>query len=176
MPLQQAPSAPPKSRTPKTSGTSAPHVSRETPRDHVRSEALTGIGQALSMALLMRGNFADAGAIGIHGPNVVKETVAMARSSEPLGRALDMLSQATPYTGLIFAALPLAAQLAVNHGRIPPERAAGISGVVSPQILENKMKAELAEMEILALREQREAEEQLARLTAEQNGQVHHES
>jgi hypothetical protein len=168
MPLSQAPAAPPRAKTPKTSGATTAHVSRETPRDKIREESLAGIGQAISMALLMRGNFADAGAIGIHGPKVVRETVAMARNSEPVGRALDMLSQATPYTGLIFAGLPLLAQLAVNHGRIPPERAAGIQGVVSPQILENKMKAELAEMEMQALREQREAEEQLARLTAEQ--------
>jgi hypothetical protein len=119
------------------------------------------------MFLLMRGEYADAGAIGIHGPKLVRETVGLARSNEPLGHVLDMVSQAGPYTGIIFAALPLLGQLAVNHGRIPAEKAAGIQGVVSPQILENKMKAELAEMELQALQEQANAEKALSDLQSQ---------
>jgi hypothetical protein len=61
----------------------------------------------------------------------------------------------------------LLGQLAVNHGRIPAEKAAGIQGVVSPQILENKMKAELAEMELQALQEQANAEKALSDLQSQ---------
>lgn len=178
MPLHAAPAAP--SAPARRTGRASSSVSRETSgvslRDRNREEGLTGIGQAVSMFLLMRGEYADAGAIGIHGPKLVHETVALARSNEPVGRVLDMLSQAGPYTGLIFAALPLVAQLAVNHGRIPADKAAGIQGVVSAEVLENKMKAELATMELAALQEQQEAERALSDLRIRQDSMNHQEA
>lgn len=170
MPLTKAtgaPAAPPRRGAPRASQASIQAVSRETPRDEARKEGLTGIGQAASAFLLMRGQYADAGAIGVHGPRLIRETVALARQNEPLGRALDMLSQAGPYTGIAMAALPLIAQIAVNHGRIEAGKAMGIQGVMSPAALEAQAKAELAEIESDALRMQHEAEKQLADLKTE---------
>jgi hypothetical protein len=160
MPITQAPRAPGKSHTPRSSVTaqSTGAVVSESPRDKDRREGVEGVFSAASMLTLMRGMYADAGALSIHGPKIAREAMLLGRNNEQIGKALDILGQAGPYTGIVFATLPLIAQLAVNHGRIDASKASGIQGVMSPGALEAKVKAELAELELQALKEQQAAE------------------
>ena len=161
MPLTQAqPSSPTRKTAPKTSA--APkQASGLTPRDETRKDNLMGVMSAVSMFALMRGQYADAGAVSQHGPKVAKELVLLGKSNEPIGKALDLLAQAGPYTGLVFACLPLLAQLAVNHGRIEASKIGGIPGVTSKEALESQVKAELAEEELKQLQESREREKNI---------------
>jgi hypothetical protein len=163
MPITQAPSSPQR-KTSKTShpgGSSAPHASL-TPRDETRKDNLMGVMSAASMLALMRGNYADAGAVSAHGPKVAKELVLLGKTNEPVGKVLDMLAQAGPYTGIIFATLPLLAQLAVNHGRIEASKVSGIPGVKPKDVLEKQVKAELAEEEMRQHQEIKAMEESIA--------------
>ena len=171
MPITQAqPSSPVKKTAPKTSA--APkQASGLTPRDETRKDNLMGVMSAVSMVALMRGQYADAGAVSQHGPKVAKELVLLGKNNEPVGKVLDLLAQAGPYTGLIFATLPLLAQLAINHGRLDANRVGGIPGVTSKESLEAQVKAELAEEELRQLQESREREQNIAKLKAEmENG------
>jgi hypothetical protein len=169
MPITQAPKSPGKSSTPRSSQASAPVVS-ESPRDKDRREGVEGVFSVASMVALMRGMYADAGAFSLHGGKIARETMLLGKSNEQIGKVLDILGQAGPYTGIIFATIPLVAQLAVNHGRIDADKAAGIQGVMSPAALEAKVKAELAEMELEALKQQKAAEATLSELRLTQEG------
>lgn len=161
MPLNSKPLAPQKRSSPAQSS-----VSRETSKpapglnmkDEARKENVTGVFAAVSMVAIMRGNYADAGAVSMHGPKVARELVLLGKTNEPVGKVLDLLGQAGPYTGIIFVTLPLLAQLAVNHERIDGSKVSGIPGVMSKAALENQVKGELAEKELEILREQQEAE------------------
>ncbi len=166
MPITNAPSSPGKRSTPKTSSAPAQHASL-TPRDQSRQENVMGVLSAVSMMAIMRGQYADAGAVSIHGPKVAKELVLLGKSSEPVGKALDLLAQAGPYTGIIFATLPLLAQLAVNHGRIESSKVSGIPGVKSREALENQVKAELAEEELRQLQESQATQANVEKMRAE---------
>jgi len=173
MPITQTPKSPSKSGTPRQPSAArnqqtAAAVTSESPRDKDRREGVEGVFSAAAMLALMRGMYADAGALGLHGPKIAREAMLLAKSNEPVGKVLDILGQAGPYTGIIFVTLPLVAQIAVNHDRISVDKVAGIKGIMSPAALEAKAKAELAELELEAIREQRAAEQALTELKNEQ--------
>lgn len=171
MALTQAPKSPGKTsaKTSSTSAATAVAQAYESPKDKDRREGVEGVFSLGAMFSLMRGNYADAGAMSLHGPKIAHETVLLGKKNEQIGKVLDLLGQAGPYAGITFAVLPLVAQLAVNHGRIDADKASGIQGVMSPAALEAKVKGELAEMELEALKEQQKAELALAELKAEQD-------
>lgn len=136
-------------------------------RANVRKEAVDGIFQMLGFACISTGNLADAGAINKYGEPVAKEVADLGEKyPESVGKYLDYLTQVGPFAGLITAALPLVAQILVNHKRMRPE-AGAMLGCVKPEALEAGVKAELARSAMLALREQQEAEAELSRMSSE---------
>jgi hypothetical protein len=167
MPITNAQPSTPARKTSK----SAPKASHETgsltSRDQVREANLLGVMQAGSMVALIRGWYADAGAVSLHGPKVAKELVLLGKTNDGVGKALDLLSQAGPYTGLIFASLPLLAQLAVNHNRLDSSKISGIPGIKSKEALESQVKAEIAEEELKQLQAAKETEANVAKLKRE---------
>jgi hypothetical protein len=107
-----------------------------------RYEGLMGLGQIASAICIMRGLYADAGAIGLHYPNVARETANLASQNETIGKAIDYLNSAGPYAGLLTASLPLALQLLANHDRIDATKITGMD-VMPPEALEAKVRADM---------------------------------
>jgi hypothetical protein len=71
--------------------------------------------------------------------------------------------------------MPLAIQIAANHGLVKAELVSG-AGVVPPQALESQVKADMARQAAQALRMQQEAEQELARIAADMAPQTPPES
>jgi hypothetical protein len=115
-----------------------------------RKEGVEGIGQAASLILLVRKQFADAQAVGMHTPPIATEMARIAETNEQWGKWLDYFSMTGPYAGLVKASLPLMLQLMANHGTIPAEAGAAL-GVVSPKVLELAGKVEQDKVEAALL-------------------------
>jgi hypothetical protein len=150
MPLVASNVAPPKKVTPKP--TPAPSKKTETDVSKIqkeREDGLNGFFQVFSAISIMTGNWADAGAYTMHGPNVSRETAVLGGKYERVGNALDALSQVGPFTAILGAAMPLILQIAANHNRIPASKMASL-GVVNPEILESQMKMEAQRQEMEA--------------------------
>jgi hypothetical protein len=131
--------------------------SKSTPKKSIkeqRKDALDGLGQLAQVPLLATKQFADAGAVGIHWPNISKELSELAESQEAIANFIDPLIKVGPYTGLVAAILPFFMQIAVNHGRV----AAGAMGTVPANALSAQIEAGLAAAEMEALQTQLEAE------------------
>ena len=143
----------------KTAKTAAKTIAK-TPE---REEALNGFGQLGQGALIAFGQYADAGAIGMHWPDISREVAKLADTQETIARIIDPLLQVGPYAALITAVMPLVMQCMVNHGKAAP----GAMGTVSKDLLESQIKTSLAQMELKALRERQEAEKAAAELRAE---------
>jgi hypothetical protein len=131
-----------------------------------RQENFEGIGQLASFGCIVTGNFADAGAISMHWPNVSKEAAELAESNEYVARAADFLGQVGPFSAILAAALPLAFQILANHKVIPAAKMGG-AGVVDPQTLESQVKTQMALQALEALKAQHAMEEELQRAQAE---------
>lgn len=141
MPIDTSrPPAPPAKRTAKTPARPAPVILDKTA---ARREALTGLGQITASILIMRGGYADAGAIAQHGPAVARETALLAEQNERIASVVDYLTEAGPYMGLITAVLPLALQFAANHNRLDANKLSPDFGVFPPDILEKRVKKEM---------------------------------
>ena len=136
-----------------------------------REQELTGYLQAGSLVCVMKGWYADAGALSVHGPAFIHELSAMAETDEKVAKIVDYFVAAGPYTKLLAAALPLILQFGVNHGRIPAD-AAGSGGIVPPETLEARVKADIARLQAEAIREAQEAQAELDKVKAELNGQA----
>lgn len=116
------------------------------------------LGLGVAGAIFLK-QYADAGAIGMHGPRITKAIAKQGDKNDRVGAILDYFSVVGPYSELIAAALPLALQIAVNHNRVTVEAAANF-GVVSPGVLEAKIKLDMKQQEaaILQALQQQEAE------------------
>jgi hypothetical protein len=132
-----------------------------------REEAVKGVFQIGAMGLVMLGQFADAGAIGLHGDNISHEVAVLADDNEAIAAGIDSFIKVGPYAALIMAVLPLALQLAVNHGVLPGDKLSAGSKVVPPSVLEAQVKTDLMRMHMEALKEQQKVEEELAQLQKE---------
>jgi hypothetical protein len=130
-----------------------------------REEAANGIFQLAGFGCVVTHQYADAGAISMHGPTISRELAQTAETSEPIAKALDYIMDAGPYAGLIVAVMPLVLQLMANHGVIKAELVSG-GGVVPPKALESQVKADMAKQAAEALRAQEAAEEEMAILAA----------
>lgn len=130
-----------------------------------RQSAVEEIGAIAGMFLIARGQLADAAAIGMHGPGLAEEIVKLGDEVEEVGKGLDYLTQAGPYAGIMRAAIPLLAQIAVNHNRMKPNGM--IPGLLPKAALEAQARADLAEMELHALRKQKEAEDKVRQAQTE---------
>jgi hypothetical protein len=143
----------------------------QTPRAANRTEKLTEQTGAIVGILLILNQYADAGAVAVHAPNIARELANVAEDHEKIGDAIDKIIAVGPYAGLFMAVMPLGMQLAVNHGVIKnPEMLAGV-GVVPKEVIEARGKAKLAEMQTEALMQLQAAEaERNAILASQQNG------
>jgi uncharacterized protein with beta-barrel porin domain len=164
-----APAAP-KEGKPRTAGASA--ASKGTlaaqNRQTAREEGLNGLVQIGSAVCIMTKNYADAGALTEHGPNVSHEIAALAEENENVANVIDKLTAMGPYAGLITAIMPLAIQLLINHDRIKPD-AAGLMGanVMSKEALAAKVSADIDTKKAAFLREAKQAQEEAAKAQAE---------
>jgi hypothetical protein len=116
---------------------------------------------------------ADAQALATHGPKITGELATLANTHEKLGSAIDKAIAASPFAGLVMAVMPLAMQLAVNHGFIKnPGVLAGL-GIQPKESLEAEGRQAEQRLMLEALKAQKAyEEEQLAfqRELAEMNG------
>jgi hypothetical protein len=117
------------------------------------------------LPLLATKQYADAGAITQYWPTIAKELAELAETQEPIARVIDPLLQVGPFAGLIAAVLPLAMQLAVNHGRIKP----GALGTVPATTLASQVETSMALQDLQAAQLQLEAEKQAAAAKQEIN-------
>jgi hypothetical protein len=128
-----------------------------------RTDALTGLGQLAQVPLIATKQYADAGAVGLHWPEVAKEIATLADSEPRIAQLIDPLIKVGPYTGLIAAILPFVLQLGVNHGRVQ----AGVMGTVPSSTLDAQVQSSLAKAELEALTAQHEAEQAAAAMREE---------
>ena len=131
-------------------------------KTELRQDALNGVFQVGQLACLTMGQFADAGAIGIHGPKLADEIVALAESNSKIASKVDLLIEIGPYAGIVAAAIPFLAQLFVNHGIVKHDMFAN-AGVLPPEQLEKEMKITIMQRALVNQRRQQEMEEQLRR-------------
>jgi hypothetical protein len=134
----------------------------------IRAENVYGIFQLGAFALVMTGQFADAGAIDIHAPAIANELSAVAEQNDTIGKGLDILGKIGPWAGLITVTMPLVLQLLVNHKRIPPEKV-GATGVMSPEALESQVKTKLMRQQAEMAKEQLKAQAEFDAVVAEMN-------
>jgi hypothetical protein len=151
--------APQKRSAPRKSAAS--HAAPAITQTEARTAGLLGLGQIAGAVCVMRGLYADAGAIGMHWPNVARETASLAAQNETIGKAIDYLNSAGPYAGILTAAMPLALQLLANHDRIDASKIAGM-GVMSPETLGLRIESEIALKEAQAQAEADQAKQALA--------------
>lgn len=149
MPVTTAPPARPKA---------APAPSKKSGQ---RQDALLGLGQIAQMGLIGARQYADAGAVGVHWPNISREVATLADTDARIAAIVDPLLKAGPYTALVAAVLPLVAQIGVNHKVMP----AGAMGTVSGDMLEAQIKTGIAQQELQMRKAQQEAEKELLAMT-----------
>lgn len=130
----------------------------------LRQEALNGVLQVGQLACLTFGQFSDAGAIGMHGPKLASEVVALAENNSKVASKVDLLIEVGPYAGIVAAAIPFLAQLFVNHGIVKAEVFAN-AGVVPPDQLE-------AEMKLTIMRRTLDTQKETARMQAEMEAEM----
>ena len=147
---------PPKKNTRKATVSAPTTAPQAVERIGPRAEAVNGIFQIGQSILVMAKQYADAAAVGIHGPNISREVVALAETNESVAKAIDFLMTAGPYAGIFTATLPLVLQIGTNHGRIPE---VGIPGVMSPTALQADMEAQVKTQAAMAMRAALEAQE-----------------
>lgn len=136
---------PPNNQPPPKRNTPPKKVVTENP-DNTRQEredALNGLWTAATAFCMMGGQWADAGAISMHGPGISREAAALSLKYEKIGNALDALANVSPFANLLGATLPLIFQLAANHKMIP---AHGVPGIKDPGVLESQMRVEQQRM------------------------------
>jgi hypothetical protein len=128
-----------------------------------RTDALNGLGQLAQVPLIATKQYADAGAVGLHWPDVAKEIAKLADSEPRIAQLIDPLIKVGPYTGLVAAVLPFMLQIGVNHGRVQ----AGVMGTVPGSTLDAQVQSSLAKAELEALTVQNEAEKAVAAMREE---------
>jgi hypothetical protein len=154
-------SAPAKRGTPRQSSATRVPVSVS----NARLDGVNGIFQLAAAGCVMKGWYPDAAAFAKHGPNVARELVSLGEQQESVGKVIDYLCAAGPYTAIITAILPLALQIAANHNAVSATSVSGF-GIVSPKILEESFKAEAELAELRMLSEMQDAKTESDKLKA----------
>lgn len=153
---------PPKRTAPKKIATENPDNTKQD-----REDALNGLWTAATAFCMMGGQWADAGAISMHGPGISREAAALSLKYEKIGNALDALANVSPFANLLGATLPLIFQIAANHKMIP---AHGVPGIKDPGVLESQMRVEQQRMAMeyakIAAQEKAYLDEELAKMNA----------
>lgn len=131
---------------------------------NTRLDAVNGLFQMVQMGCVMGGQYADAGAIGLHGEAIATEVVSIADQNARIARAVDYLTEVGPYAGLIGAILPFALQLAANHKVIPSSK---VPGIVQPEVLQMQMETEIKKQAMQQMKESSEVKAEFDRMVAE---------
>lgn len=160
-------SAPPPPRHPAARQARTPKAPSKTA---AREEAANGIFQLVGFGLIVTRQYADAGAINMHGAPIAHELASLSEQNDGIAKGLDYLLEAGPYAGLITAVMPLALQLMANHGIVKAEMVAG-GGVVPPESLTAEVKATMARQAAQAIQRQAQAEAELRDMVAAQAAQ-----
>lgn len=110
-------------------GSSATGSSARTGTDY--REGVKGILQIPAFGLGMAGRFRpefalDSAALTLHAPNIAEALDQAARDNPTVAAVLDRVLAVGPYGALLGAVLPLALQLAANHGKVPTNPDMGI--------------------------------------------------
>lgn len=134
---------PPNKRGATTAPKKTVPVDNPTDKKQEREDALNGLWTAATAFCMMGGQWADAGAISMHGPQISREAAALSLRYEKIGNALDALANVSPFANLLGATLPLIFQLAANHKMIP---AHSVPGIKDPGVLESQMRVEQQRM------------------------------
>jgi hypothetical protein len=71
----------------------------------------------------------DAAAVAMHGPDIAEALNAIAANRPEVAAALDRVLSIGPYGLLIGAVIPLIAQVATNHGKLPEAVAVGMGAI-----------------------------------------------
>jgi hypothetical protein len=107
----------------------------------------------------MAGQFADAGAIGMHYPPFATEVANLAESYESVAKVVDVIIQIGPFTAILATGLPLVMQILANHRIVDPNKMIG-GNILDPATLEAQMKANILRMQSEAMRQQHAARQQ----------------
>lgn len=150
---------------------SGPVATKTTPNVNERTEAVQSVFQVGQMVCLTFGQYADAGAIGMHGDNISVEVAKLSERYPAIAKVVDPLMQAGPLAGLVAAVIPLVLQLGVNHKRLPADK---IPGTTAPEVLEQQMRAQIAMAAAQQMQAAQDAEKQaqdaMATMKSAQNG------
>jgi hypothetical protein len=132
-------------------------------KTEARTAAVAELGSFAQIPLLLTKQYADAGALSLHWPKIAGEIGKLAATNEQIAKLVDPLMTVGPYAGLITAIMPLVAQIAVNHGRV----AAGVANTVPASTLSSQIETAMAQNELAALKIQRDAENESAKVRKE---------
>jgi hypothetical protein len=159
--------APPRQASGKTAAKVAAQKQADTAaKTGSREEAINGVFQLGHFGLILARQYADAGALSMHGPAVSHEVAELANTNEKIAKTVDYFLEAGPYAGLITALMPLALQIMVNHKLVKAEHVAG-GGVVTPEALAAQTKAAMLRQAQEAIQAQRDAEAELRAMAAQ---------
>lgn len=138
--------AKPVTRKPAAAVSRAPKAATPAASNRVtgRAEALTAYGDIIGAICILRGQFADAGAIAIHQDPLALAVARTAETNDKLAQFIDRLTATGPVAEIFMAGLPLAMQLMANHGKIDASQASGFGGIIDPKQLEQKMQLKIA--------------------------------
>lgn len=150
---------------PKPAAPKEPSKAQLTKRDE-RAKSVGALFELAQFGCVSFGQYADAGAFALHGPAAAPQLAELAEINPWIAKGIDSLDVIGPWAGLLTALMPLTLQILVNHNRVPLERVASL-GVQAPAALDATAKAQIAKMQAEALRQQREAEAEYARVQAE---------
>jgi hypothetical protein len=81
-------------------------------------DAVNGVFGLGAFALMMVKQPADAMAVSLHGPKISHEIAVLAETNETFANLIKYITTAGPYAALVTAVMPLAMQLAINHGKM----------------------------------------------------------
>lgn len=110
-------------------GTTRRATSKTTPTDY--RAGVVGLLQipAFVLGILGRRNEAfglDAATVTLHSGNIAEAVNETAQQDERIAAALDKMLEVGPYGALFAAMMPVALQIAANHGKIPANKDLGI--------------------------------------------------
>lgn len=148
--------APPRKTTARTAKPAATPAVPDQTLNAKREEGLNGLAQLAQFLCVGTGQLADAAALGMHFPPLAKATADLADDYESVAKPIDYIIKLGPFTALIAAAAPLVFQILANH-KVIDAAAMSSQGVVSPEVLESRMRAQIAQMQAQAKIEEMQA-------------------
>lgn len=160
--------APDKKATAATSAVKKP-VSKATAsvKTDGRTSEVMSLFDTAALVCMMRQMYADAGAIQMHGPGISRELAKLAEENDQVAKLIDSLGAVGPYTGIVIAVMPLALQIAANHNKIDSDKAAGLGGIMKPEDLAAKVKADAETRGLEMLKAARDSQAAAQELRAE---------